>query len=267
MPLDPSTGENRILDPSDAPFAYSEGRSIYDIYVREYAGVDPSNGAPLWYRYFDDANGNNIFDGDDTTITSLTPYLAENPDADIEREVTDTYAQATDKYIDKTAIPDVRGGIRLQGTFKDFNFSTQWIYSLGGHAIDFQYAELMSDRFGAVGNNFHRDILNRWQSPGDMTSVPALTDNAFVNGTSTSSRFVTSTDYLALNNAIVGYTVPRELLSQSGIDLVNIFFSGDNLFVKTARDGFLPNTRQSGNSGRRLYAPLTTVTMGVRVKF
>ncbi|WP_300441098.1 SusC/RagA family TonB-linked outer membrane protein [Christiangramia sp.] len=267
MPIDPSTGENRILDPSDAPFAYSKGRSIYDIYVREYAGVDPSNGAPLWYRYFDDVNGNNIFDGDDTTITSLTPYLADNPDANIQRDVTDTYAQATEKYINKTAIPDVRGGIRLQGTFKNFNFSTQFLYSLGGHAIDFQYAELMSDRFGAVGNNFHKDIANRWQFPGDMTSVPALTDNAFVNGTSTSSRFVTSTDYLTLNNAVVGYTIPEDLLGATGIDLVNIYFSGDNLWAETAREGFLPYTSQSGNSGRRLYAPLTTVTMGVRVKF
>ena len=267
MPIDPSTGENRILDPSASPFAYSKGSSIYDIYVREYAGVNPANGAPQWYRYFDDANGNNIFDDGDAAITSLTPYLAENPDADIQRDVTGTYAQATEKYINKSAIPDIRGGIRLQGTFKNFNFSTQFLYSLGGYAYDAQYAELMSDRFGAVGNNFHTDIADRWQRPGDITSVPALTDNAFVNGTSQSSRFVTSTDFLTLNNAVVGYTVPEEMLGRSGIDLLNIYFSGDNLWAKTARDGFLPYTSQSGNSGRRLYAPLTTITMGVRVKF
>ncbi|MCM4156601.1 SusC/RagA family TonB-linked outer membrane protein [Gramella sp. AN32] len=267
MPIDPSTGEERILDPSNSPFAYSEGSSIFDLYVREYAGVDPANGAPLFYRYFDDINGNGLFDDGDETITSLTPYLATNPDATIEREVTSTYAQATDKYIGKSAIPDVRGGIRLGGTFKNFNFSTQFIYSLGGYAIDFQYAELMSDRFGAVGNNFHTDIRDRWMNPGDITDVPALSDAFYVNSTSTSDRFVTSTDYLALNNALIGYTISKDLLGQTGIDLVNIFATGDNLFVKTARDGFLPNTSETGNSGRRLYAPLTTVTVGVRVKF
>ena len=78
---------------------------------------------------------------------------------------------------------------------------------------------------------------------------------------------MTSTDFLTLNNAVVGYTVPEEMLGRSGIDLLNIYFSGDNLWAKTARDGFLPYTSQSGNSGRRLYAPLTTITMGVRVKF
>lgn len=267
MPLDPSTGEARILDPSNSPFGWSQGSSIYDIYVREYAGVDPANGAPLFYRYFDDLNDNGVYDNGDVSIESMTPYLHENPDANIERTVTDTYAQATDKYIGKDAIPDVRGGIRLGGNFKGFNFSTQFIYSLGGYAVDFQYAELMSDRFGAVGNNFHTDILNRWQRPGDITDVPALADAYYVNSTSLTDRFVTSTDYLALNNALVGYTFSEDVLGNSGIDFVNIFVSGDNLFVKTARDGYFPNTSESGNSGRGLYAPLTTVTAGVRVKF
>tara|TARA_R100001369_G_scaffold38462_1_gene64156 strand:- start:6011 stop:9235 length:3225 start_codon:yes stop_codon:yes gene_type:complete len=266
MPIDPSTGEARILDPQGV-YAYSQGRSIFDIYVREYAGVDPSNGAPLWYQYFNDTNGNGLLDTGEDGITSLTPYLAENPDAVIARTITRTYAQATDKYINKSAIPDVRGAFRLGGNYKNFNFSSQFIYSLGGYAYDAQYAELMSDRFGAVGNNFHKDILNRWQNPGDITDVPALTDNRFVNGTSTSDRFVTSTDYLALNNVLLGYTLDGEKLGDSGIDYVNLFLSGDNLFAKTARDGFLPNTTETGNSGRRLYAPLTTFTMGVRVKF
>ena len=267
MPIDPSTGEERILDVSNAPFAYSEGRSIFDIYTREYAGVDPANGAPLWYQYFNDANSNGTLDAGEDAIQSMAIYMDGNPDANVERQVTDTYANATEKYIGKSAIPDVRGGMRLSGNWKNFNFGAQLVYSLGGHAVDFQYAELMSDRFGAVGNNYSSDILNRWQNPGDITNVPALTDNAFVNGTRTSTRFVTSTDYLALNNVRLGYTIPEEMFGNTGINYVNLYVSGDNLYVNTARDGFLPNTAEDGNSGRRLYAPLTTVTAGVRVKF
>ncbi len=266
MPLEPSTGEPRILDTSADPYAYSQGSSIYDFYMREYAGVDPANGAPLWYQYFNDANSNGVLDGDEETIPSLTPYLFDNPDANVERQITDTYSQATDKYVGKSGIPDVRGGIRLGGAFKNFNFSTQFIYSIGGYAYDAQYAELMSDRFGAAGNNYHKDIADRWQFPGDITEVPRLGDGLDQNSTSTSTRFLTSTDYLALNNALVGYTLSGEVLG-GAIDNLNIFVSGDNLFVKTARDGFLPNTSESGNSGRRLYAPLSTVTVGVRAKF
>jgi len=37
--------------------------------------------------------------------------------------------------------------------------------------------------------------------------------------------------------------------------------------MNTARRGFLPTTSESGSSGRRLYAPMTTITLGVRLKF
>ena len=56
-----------------------------------------------------------------------------------------------------------------------------------------------------------------------------------------------------------GFYVTIELV-QSGSNLVGEFEGG-------VREGFLPNTAEDGNSGRRLYAPLTTVTAGVRVKF
>jgi hypothetical protein len=125
----------------------------------------------------------------------------------------------------------------------------------------------MSDRFGAVGNNYHKDIANRWQNPGDITDVPALTDNAIVNGTSTSTRFITSTDFIALNNVNIGYNIPKQYLDKISVQTVNIWFSADNLFNATARQGFLPSTSESGTSGRRLYAPMTTMTLGVRVKF
>ena len=137
----------------------------------------------------------------------------------------------------------------------------------GGHALDNQYGELMSDRFGAAGNNYHTDILNRWQQPGDITDVPLLSDNAVVNGTSTSSRFIISTDYIALNNARIGYTVPNKLISKSGIDALNLWVSGDNLMIKTKREGFNPSIRENGNSGRQIYAPATTITFGARIKF
>ena len=88
-----------------------------------------------------------------------------------------------------------------------------------------------------------------------------------MNATSTSSRFITSTDYLGLNNARVGYTVPSNFITKSGVDSINLWVSGDNLFLNTVRNGFNPNTSEAGNSGRALYAPATTITMGVRVKF
>ena len=267
MPLEPSTGLPRIVDTSADPYAYSKGRSIFDFYMREWAGVDPADGSPMWFQYFNDTNNSNVLDSGEDSIASLTEYLFDNPDANVKKQITHTYSEATDKYVGKSGIPDLRGAFRLNATYKNFSFSTQFTYSLGGWAYDFQYAELMSDRFGAVGNNFSKDIINRWTQPGDITNVPRLSDAIDQNSTSTSTRFLTSTDYIALNNASIGYNVPKKFLSKTGISSLNIWFSGDNLFITTARTGFNPSTRENGNSGRRMYAPMTTFTAGVKVKF
>ncbi|BAO74866.1 TonB-dependent receptor [Winogradskyella sp. PG-2] len=267
MYISPQTGEQEILDNRNAPYGYSVGSSIFDFYIREWAGVDPSDGAPMWNQYYDDANDNGILDTGEELGLGLTQYLAANEDANIRKTITKDYSAATQKYVGKGGIPDVSGAFRLSAKYKNWNLSTQFTYQIGGYALDNQYGELMSDRFGAAGNNFHSDIRARWQNPGDITNVPALTDNAIVNGTSTSTRFLTKTDFLALNNILVGYTLPSKFLDKTGLDLVNVYVSGDNLFLTSAREGFNPRTSESGNTGRRLYAPLSTFTLGVRLKF
>ena len=281
MPLDPSTGLPKVIDENssaDGNYAYSVGRSIFDFYMREWAGVDPQDGSPMWYQYYDDRNNNGILDDDEgdfsvfpsggeSTTSSLYEYELAVSDANIKRTVTKSYSQGTQVYIDKSFIPDVRGAFRIGGSLKNFEFSTQFTYSLGGYAYDGQYAELMSDRFGAAGNNFHKDIANRWQQPGDITNVPLLSDNAVVNSTSVSSRFIVSTDYLALNNARIGYSFTDKLIKGTGLDNLNFWVSGDNIFVNTARLGFNPTVREVGSSARRIYAPATTITLGVRAKF
>ncbi|PQV45715.1 TonB-linked SusC/RagA family outer membrane protein [Jejuia pallidilutea] len=283
LPVNPSTGLDRIIDTGsseDGNYGFAVGRSMFDFWMREYAGVDPADGAPMWYQYYDDANNNGVFDagendfsvddgngGDANSSGTLYEYRQLSSDANIKKTITKTWGDATQVFVDKSFIPDVRGAFRITGRIKSFDFSTQFTYSLGGWAYDAQYAELMSDRFGAAGNNYHSDILRRWQNPGDITDVPLLSDNAIINATSTSTRFIISTDYIALNNARIGYTLSSDFVAKAGLDTVNLWISGDNLFIQTARDGFNPSIREVGNSARQIYAPATTITLGARVKF
>ena len=46
-------------------------------------------------------------------------------------------------------------------------------------------------------NNWHADIRNRWQNPGDITDVPRLTSGRTgdTNYHSRSTRFLTKADY------------------------------------------------------------------------
>ncbi len=267
MPIEPSTGLPRIVDTSAQFYGYSEGGSIFDFFLREWAGVDPATGIGMWNQYYDDANSNGTLDTGEELGVNLTQYLNDNPNANIESQTTTNYSDATLKYVGKSSIPKLRGAFRLSGKYKNFSLTTQFTYSLGGYAFDEQYSELMNDRFGAGANNFHTDIRSRWQQAGDITDVPRISDNFDTNVGSSSTRWLIKSDYLALNNVQLGYTLPSNFLKNTGIDNVNFWVSGDNLFVTTKRKGFNPQTSETGNTGRRLYAPLSTITLGARVKF
>lgn len=257
MPIDPSTGTNKVLDVAGL-YGRSEGHSLYDFYTREYVGVDPANGLPIWNTYFDVDTGQDI--------RSLHEYTTANPNANIDVRETNDPANATKRYTGQSAIPDVRGAFNLSAGYKGFSISAQFLYQIGGHAYDGAYADLMHN--GVVGgNNWHTDINNRWQPPGDITDVPRIDNNATKNVNASSTRFITKADFLSLNNVRLGYDLPSAFLQDSGIADASIYVTGDNLFLFSKRDGFNPSTSISGASDTYRYSPLSTFTVGVTLKF
>jgi TonB-linked SusC/RagA family outer membrane protein len=265
MPFDPATDSPKVIDIA-GQFGRSEGYSLFDFYMREWAGVDPEDGRAMWNEYFDDKNSNGVLDGGDSSILNMTEYLFENPDANVESQTTKSYSSATQKYVDKTAIADVQGAFRLTGKWGNFDFATLFVYSIGGYAYDGAYANFMdNDAVGA--NNWHKDIRNRWQQPGDVTDVPRLSGGYDTNVASASTRFLTKKNYLGLNNARIGYSIPAKLADKIGVEGININVSGDNLFFLSERKGFNPSASETGGSDIYAYSPLSTFTFGLKVKF
>jgi len=266
MPIDPTTGLPKPLD-VQAPYAWSAGHSIYDFYMREWAGVDPQDGRGMWNVTYNDANNNGALDAGEG-ITNLSDYLSKNPtvnEGDLKTTTTKTYTSATQKYIGKSAIPDVRGGINLTAGYKGFDLSAQLLYSIGGYAYDYTYAGLMDN--GLVGsNNWHADMMNRWQKEGDVTDVPRLDNDYSANQNALSTRFLTKATYLALNNVRLSYNLPTSITSKYGVGGLSVWVSGDNLWINTKRDGFNPSTAETGSSSTYRYSPLSTFTAGLRVK-
>lgn len=271
MPIEEGTGEQKVLDQSGL-YGRSVGHSLFDIYTREYVGVNADNGLAMWNMYFDDKNSNGVMD-DQEHIASMALYTAQNPDANIVQTTTTNYSDATEKYIDKSPIPTVRGSFNIGADYKGFSLTALFSYSLGGHGYDANYAALMDDdQLGS--NNWHKDIENAWKRPGDITDVPAITgklsfdaDNNYGNANRTSDRFVTSTDYLALNNIVLSYNFNKRILDKLRLQGLRLFVSGDNLWVGTKRKGFYPNTSEVGASSRYQYVALTSFTGGINIKF
>ena len=264
MPIENATGEAKVIN-IDGNFAQSMGRSRYDYYIREWAGVNSETGYPQWKENWVDKNNNDQYDSGEG-FTDFEVYKAANPNAVIQERITNKYADATRRFNGESLIPTLRGAFRLNSSYKGFSLGTQFGYSLGGHGYDANYSYLMSN--GKAGaNSYHVDMRNRWMQPGDITDVPRLYSNENIRANSTSTRFITSTDYLALNNIRLGYSIPSKYLSNMGLSSVNLWVSGDNVFILTARDGYNPTTSLTGGTDRYTYNPISNYTLGVRVKF
>ncbi len=269
MPYDPSLGRRKIIDVSEGGIGRAEGYSIYDYYMPEWAGVNSATGAAQWYMNYVDTNNNGVYDdGVDTAIKSLYEYQTLNPGVAVSEAVTESFSKATSRFVGKSAIPDVRGAVNFSIGYKGFALGAQMLYSIGGYAYDSNYAGLMHN--SKVGsNNWHTDIRNRWQNPGDITDVPRLTSGRTgdTNYNSRSTRFLTKADYFILNNINLSYTFSQDLLRDTGITGLSITLSADNLWLASRRKGFNPSVSETGQGSSYTYSPLTNFTVGVKVKF
>ena len=262
MPIETATGKPKVLD-LQGRFAYSEGHSLYDFYIREWAGVNSETGEGQWYAY-------SYKDKDDKKqyVLSLEEYLSKdgNSMSDLTKEKVTDYTKATKSFVGKSAIPDIAGSLGLEFDYKGFSLSAQFMYSLGGYSYDASYASLMAN--GNTGNsNWHVDMDNRWRKPGDKTDVPRLSNDLDKNVSSTSTRFLIKNNYISLNNVRLSYKLPSNLLSLAKLDDASVWISGDNLWLSTKRKGYIPMTSASGTSDSYAYKPLSTVTVGLKVKF
>lgn len=210
-----------------------EGLSIYEWYLKKYAGVN-ENGQATWYTS----------DGGTTTVYGDADYM-----------------------LCGSAIPDVYGGFGTSLSAYGFDFSISFNYSIGGKAYDSMYALLMTNPYeGYTGYSLHKDLYNAWTEENTNTNIPRFnfgdTDVA-----SQSSRFLTNASYLTLRNINLGYTLPTRLVSKLGLSKVRIYGSADNLCYWSKRKGFDPRGAFSGSISANTYSPMKSISCGVNIQF
>ncbi|ACU59048.1 SusC/RagA family TonB-linked outer membrane protein [Chitinophaga pinensis] len=209
------------------------GSSIYEFYLREWAGVDAKTGNPLWYQ----------------------------TDAEGKKVTTTNYASAT-QYYAGSALPDVTGGITNSFNYKNFDLSFLLSYSIGGKVLDLDYVSLLS---GATspGRNWSTELLERWTPEHTNTDVPRFTtDN--LNWTSTSTRFLYSATYARLKTVSLGYSLPNRLLSRIGIKSAKVYGLGENLLTFYGHKGMDPEQSIDGTTYYQ-YPAMKTFSVGIQV--
>ncbi|HEY4652364.1 MAG TPA: SusC/RagA family TonB-linked outer membrane protein, partial [Pontibacter sp.] len=137
-------------------------------------------------------------------------------------------------------------------------------YQVGGLVYDGSYASLM----GAYneGGAWHKDILNRWQQPGDVTNVPRLQAGTQTTNLSsgTSDRWLTDASFLNLRSVTLAYNLPSNLSSKIFAKRANVYVTGENLALFSERKGMNVNQSFAGTTGN-VYTPAKILTFGLNV--
>ena len=249
-----STFKNKITD-LPSPFVngskrWEVGRSRFDFYIYDYAGVDPDNGDALYNMYEGDVNAG-----------ERVPVL----NADGTQATTNDWDEAGRAYVGEQSIPDLIGSIQNRINYKGLALDFIFTFSQGGKILDNGYAGLMHT--GDYGDAYHPDALNAWRNPGDITSVPRL-ENGNSNQVQTqSTRFLTDASFVALRNVNLSYTFNTNISERLGFENLRLFVAGENLYFNSERNGLNPQYNLAGTGSGNDYNPSRVVSFGVNVSF
>ena len=141
-------------------------------YLVKWAGVDPSDGSPMWY----DKKGN---------VTKQ--YTSDN------RVILE----------DKTSQAIISGSFSNRFEYKDFSLNVMLNYSIGGWALPSLHKRTLHDGI-FISDNFAVEALDRWQKPGDLSENPKLT-TVSTSSSMYSTRYLVNKTYFKLQNITFSY--------------------------------------------------------------
>lgn len=218
------------------------GRSLFEYFINDWYGVDPSDGSGL--------------------------YVAEDPEAEDVRTidgvaVTPFSNNAKQDYLG-SVLPDVYGSINSNFRYKGFGFDFLLTYQIGGENLDNGYRDLIHT--GTYGASLHTDLLNRWRQPGDITDQPRVDATLSTQWDNISDRFLVDASFLSLRQVSLSYDLSEDLLNNFGVSGAKLFVNGENIFNLNARKGFNQQQDFSGNTSN-VFVPSRLITLGLNLTF
>ncbi|TYA69788.1 SusC/RagA family TonB-linked outer membrane protein [Seonamhaeicola marinus] len=213
------------------------GKSIFDYFMVQSAGVNPDNGNAQYYTK-DPSTGEKI--------------------------ITEDYATAVREgreFLGKRAIPDVTGGFGTNIQVGNFSLGLQFAYQIGGYGIDNEYFGLLSATQNVT--NFP-DYNKTWTVDNPTASLPRV-DPLSPDQYRLSDLWLVDQSYLSLNNINFGYLLQNDALQKYHIDSIRIYGTVNNAFLLyRARQGYDPRLNSVGSSSAE-YGANRTIAFGVNI--
>lgn len=201
--------------------------------------------------------------------SSLKPGYVRYEDISGPDGIPDGVVNATyDRSVIGCTTPKYYYGINLTASYKGFDFSAL-LQGLGGY--DRLIGSYMAYAFYNGGQIQQWQVDNRWtvDNPNKWAKYPRL-ETLNMNNTNlqTSTYWLRDASFMRVKNVQIGYTFPKQVVRQLGLQNVRVFFSGQNLFNFTSfYKGWDPENQISTGDSPSFYPINSVLSFGCNVKF
>jgi TonB-dependent starch-binding outer membrane protein SusC len=235
----------------------SVGRPMSTFFLPNWAGVDPSNGNPMWRgangaikRYNFGSTGVNLWT-DEKGVPTSALTAADNQ-----------YQEG------KQGTPTWFGGFDNNFRYKEFELSISTFFQGGNYIYNQTRSLFLSNSF--VNNGV--EIKDAWTTPGQTTDVARMwfLDNTANQG---STRFLEKGDFLKIRSITAGYNFNKVVLNKLGLENIRTYISLFNPLTITGYKGADPevNTNRFDNIGAgvdlRNVPQSRSITAGIQLTF
>ena len=229
--LNLSFNRNRITDLNGSRLivgasSFLEGESAGAFFLREYAGVDPDFGIPLYYLNRD-PNQAEIDNGSAFTLDDKFGG----------RYLTEDWEEA-ERIVAGNPNPSYFGG--LTNTLKYRNFDLSFMFQFVGNVdIYYETGEFLANSGYQLLNQLD-DQADRWFSPADTDALfPRF--NFSEENTNPSTRWLEEGSYVRLKNITFTYHFPQTTISGWGLEYIDMYVGATNLLTFTNYSGYDPD--------------------------
>lgn len=219
----------------ERPSLVRVGESLGVFYAVRTGGVNPANGQRIFYYKDGTAIQYNHAAPAATrwTLVSTGAAAPRVPD------------QAADGVVVGPALPKWQGGFDNTFKYKNFDVNILLFFSGGNYVYNGSKAGLRDQRSW----NNAKEVLTRWQKPGDVTSIPRVVfgDNISNGSGIVMTENIEKGDFLKARNITIGYSAPAAVADKIGLNSIRFFVQMQNAFTITKYSGFDPEISSNGN--------------------
>ena len=239
--------KNEITELANGKKSEVSGNTVREVgyplgtyYMKEWAGVNPMDGTPLWIAVDEDGS----------------------------KRLVGSEAEATLQRLDKQQLPDFTGGIQTNVSYKDFTLAATFSYAAGFHIYHYGRQNYDNDGIEIQYNSMKlKEGWSRWEKVGDIATHPQVKSGGNNLSNAVSSRYLERGDFFKMRSLSLSYNVPSKIVKSLNVKSARLSMSCENLFTVTEFSGVDPELGANGAAVGAGYSIPRKFYVGINVSF